>query len=565
MAPRPRNVFTGTGSTYNEAYITSNRAPKPPVLIYIDPTSTEQSTRPINRKRQNSSTALRDLPNNTVNSRIQGQRRGKRARTAQSARNLDVAATSQQAEIQNTQRRQIIRPQQQNAHFRPRSAQSGVQQVIQVVVPPRNPDDSSPPEYRDSSSEEEAPPPEPRYHLRTRQLHTQWARENSEERALRQRRRRRPYQRRNAVDEDGRTLPSTHLSARLPQVHIDLLEHVILPLFFDLTNKCPHCHAFSFEGERLSTKRWQCCQNGMINIQAPDSPDFEFVERLPEYDPERRVLALNKLFYEVEYIRDGQNRRVPDDILGPGHYKMKRTARSAAFVERALNYNNLLSFTSEGVDKMDHRVGRTTCKIQGGMYHAIGPLLPEEGVTERYAQCYFIDNSQDQVDTRMTYAGQVERSIDADIVLLLQRLLRDINPYVQSFKTCRERLLDNEARHPLQTMNVRIIQHDPRRADRGTHNRPTSSEVACIMIAPPNGAKGRIARDIRIEVKGGGLMRVPEWHSSYMALRYVLHFPFGEQSWHDSLPLRGHERLPEGHLFATRRLNIRQRTLYNIL
>ena len=110
----------------------------------------------------------------------------------------------------------------------------------------------------------------------------------------------------------------------------------------------------------------------------------------------------------------------------------------------------------------------------------------------------------------MTYAGQVERSIDADTVLLLQRLLRDINPYVQSFKTCRERLLDDEARHPLQTMNVRIMQHDPRRADRGTHNRPTSSEVACIMIAPPDGAKGRIARDIRIEVKGGGLMRVPE-------------------------------------------------------
>ena len=158
------------------------------------------------------------------------------------------------------------------------------------------------------------------------------------------------------------------------------------------------------------------------------------------------------------------------------------------------------------------------------------------------------------------YAGQVERSIDADIVLLLQRLLRDINPYVQSFKTCRERLLDDEASHPLQTINVRIIQHDPRRADRGTHNRPTSSEVACITIAPPDGTKGPIARDIRIEVKGGGLMRVPEWHSSYMALRYILPFPYGEQSWYNSLPLRGHDRLPEGHLFATRRLNMRQGT-----
>ena len=99
----------------------------------------------------------------------------------------------------------------------------------------------------------------------------------------------------------------------------------------------------------------------MINIQAPDSPNFEVLERLPEYNPKRRVLALNKLFYEVEYILDGQD--CISDLYRPGQYKIKRTARSAAFVKRALNYNNLLSFTSEGVDNMDHRVGRTTCKI----------------------------------------------------------------------------------------------------------------------------------------------------------------------------------------------------------
>ena len=63
---------------------------------------------------------------------------------------------------------------------------------------------------------------------------------------------------------------------------------------------------------------------------------------------------------------------------------MKRTTYSAVFVKRALNYNNLLSFTSKGVDNIDYRVGRTTYKIQGGIYYTIGSLLPEEGVTERY-------------------------------------------------------------------------------------------------------------------------------------------------------------------------------------
>lgn len=54
-------------------------------------------------------------------------------------------------------------------------------------------------------------------------------------------------------------------------------------------------------------------------------------------------------------------------------------------------------------------------------------------VTERYAQCYLVDNRQDQVDNHMTYAEQVERSIGVDTVFFLPRLLRDINSYVHSF------------------------------------------------------------------------------------------------------------------------------------
>ena len=81
-------------------------------------------------------------------------------------------------------------------------------------------------------------------------------------------------------------------------------------------------------------------------------------------------------------------------------------------------------------------------------------------------------------------------------------------------------------------MSIRIQQLDPKRQNKGTHNRPISSEVARIMITPTDGKKGRIKRDIRIETKEGGLMRVPEYHPAYMALRYVLIYPFGEQSWH---------------------------------
>lgn len=59
----------------------------------------------------------------------------------------------------------------------------------------------------------------------------------------------------------------------------------------------------------------------MIDIQAPDSPDSEFLDRLPEGNPERRVPALNKLLYKVEYMSDSQN-RIPDPYW-PGQYKIQ--------------------------------------------------------------------------------------------------------------------------------------------------------------------------------------------------------------------------------------------------
>ena len=93
--------------------------------------------------------------------------------------------------------------------------------------------------------------------MRTRRHYTQQERQDSKQAILRQRRRRRPYQRRNTVDKDGRTVPTTYLSARLPQVYIDLLEYVLRLWFFNLTNKCPYYYTFSFKGERLSIKRWQ--------------------------------------------------------------------------------------------------------------------------------------------------------------------------------------------------------------------------------------------------------------------------------------------------------------------
>ncbi len=49
-------------------------------------------------------------------------------------------------------------------------------------------------------------------------------------------------------------------------------------------------------------------------------------------------------------------------------------------------------------------------------------------------------------------------------------------------------------------------------------------------------------------------MTIPDYHPSYMALRYPIFFLCGEQSWHNLIPLAGHD-LPADHPLHARRRN----------
>ena len=91
--------------------------------------------------------------------------------------------------------------------------------------------------------------------------------------------------------------------------------------------------------------------------------------------------------------------------------------------------------------------------------------------------------------------------MNKDTLALAQSRLRSINPYVQGLKSCYDRLKEDEERHPIEIMSVRNQQLDPRRQNRGTHNRSISNEIARVMITPSDAYKGRIERDIRVETK----------------------------------------------------------------
>lgn len=109
-------------------------------------------------------------------------------------------------------------------------------------------------------------------------------------------------------------------------------------------------------------------------------------------------------------------------------------------------------------------------------------------VSGRFAQIYTMDGTEAQIDAREYYFEGLNRHI----LEIAQRCLRHINSYAEGSKNCYQRLREDEEQHPIDTMSVRIQQLDPRRQERGTHNRPTSNEVARVMITPAS----CISRDI---------------------------------------------------------------------
>ena len=543
-AGRENNVSSGAwGGTRARAGRKKRSAPEPPNDDFTgenapSPTAPNLPTAPPKKKAR---TVLGERDNNVDSGRWGGLRHGA------GRKNISTVDTRSINTIwENVGRLQgsPFREYQHNSHLsRPSIGTTTVGRIVphlRVIAPLPDPLLPTPSTFEEVP-EEIAPEPAPEYTARTLRLHARQERTIEDCADDGSTRRRASYRRRNVTD-GGQTLGSTYQLCRDPNAIKELQLYTVDGSFDNASNLCPYCDAQSWPNERGTDKKhWPCCDNGKNDWKPPDQSvkpeDVDGLPDGPEKDREIMGREINNLLYEMETVRVG-NETV-----------YRRTARSKEFIENIVSYNNCLSFTSEGTNNVDHDVGRTTFRIQGSVHHLLGPLMADEGLKPKFAQIYTLDGTQEQLDVRQHYFDALNQATLA----VLQRSLRSINPYVEGFKNCHDRLKEDEQQHPIDTMCVRIQQLDPRRQSRGTHNRPISTEVARVMITPDDALKGRIERDIRVETKEGGLMAIPDWHSSYMALRYPLLFPFGEQSWHDRIPLAGHN-LPGDHsLNASRR------------
>ncbi|RCV38049.1 hypothetical protein SETIT_8G110800v2 [Setaria italica] len=151
-------------------------------------------------------------------------------------------------------------------------------------------------------------------------------------------------------------------------------------------------------------------------------------------------------------------------------------------------------------------------KINGQVHHRIGSSLPDEGKPPAYAQLYIFD-IENKVENRILIFDR-----DRGLVWLFD----ETNELVKSFRAARDML----AQSYCQPLRLRLL-HDRSKAA-PQYSAPTGSEIAALIVG--DFSEENRTPDI-IKARGGGLRRISNLYSNYMALQYPILFPYGEEGF----------------------------------
>ncbi len=86
-------------------------------------------------------------------------------------------------------------------------------------------------------------------------------------------------------------------------------------------------------------------------------------------------------------------------------------------------------------------------------------------------------------------------------------------------------------------MDLKLRLITSRTKDARRYNVLTADEVAALMVGDGSEVVNR--RDVVLAQQAGLFQRISGLHVGYMALHYLLLFPYGEDGWHPKIPLNG--------------------------
>ena len=244
--------------------------------------------------------------------------------------------------------------------------------------------------------------------------------------------------------------------------------------------KCGHCAALKWKGESPG----MCCNNGRVNLPPLQVP--------PE--PLQALL-------------------------------LRTSPHTTNFHANIRQYNGAFQMTSFGTTGLDAREHgyMPTFRIQGQVYHRAGSLMPPEGQEAKFLQIYFVGDEIEQARLR----GINQPRVKQDNVLQLQKMLREHNIYVKTFKSALERMSTSTDTYFIQIHASKTPQGEHRRR----YNAQVSDDVGIVIVG-----EHFKTRDILLHTRSDTVQRISETHRSYDALQYPLLFCRGEDGYDIALP-----------------------------
>ncbi|KAJ6579048.1 hypothetical protein DFH09DRAFT_913455, partial [Mycena vulgaris] len=258
---------------------------------------------------------------------------------------------------------------------------------------------------------------------------------------------------------------------------------------------CPKCGALHWHAEKLSKSTVNnpyfgtCCLDGKVVLPAVKAPPRDLLE-----------------------LFDGTS-------LHSADFKKKIRAYNAAFALASLG----VTVDKTVLDGHDPYV----FKIQGGLYHHVGALLPEPGKDPVYAQLYFYSSEEaNAARLRRNRGGNNNMAgLNPQVMGILDEVLRENHAYVRIFKTAFERLKDQQRTNPEVASEIFTVIQCEKGTDARRYNEPTANEVAVIL--PGDGSIVPDYRDLIVHYRNGpnAMRRIYESNASYQPMLYVLLFP----------------------------------------
>jgi hypothetical protein len=137
-------------------------------------------------------------------------------------------------------------------------------------------------------------------------------------------------------------------------------------------------------------------------------------------------------------------------------------------------YNTCFSFTSHGgkvPTPPNH--GPYSYRLHGESYHLIGSVLPPPDGEPSFAQIYFHDSDNIQLQKRVEFAIRGSLNIERNLLRNIQDVILRDNPFSYQFRSIGSLGLGNTERL---VIRERVQEDDLRR-----FNAPTAAEIAVLL------------------------------------------------------------------------------------